>query len=279
MTEFVNTTEIAPGVLVLKHPHVEGNTGVIVGATGAVVVDTGPDLEHAKVINAALANLSVPVVATALTHGHWDHVLGGSWGQNVYAHEAATLMMRTNLTEMSRMSGLSTEKLEATLPWPTVTTLSTIEYDLGSRSITLIPTPGHSPDSVCVLVEDCGVLFGGDTLVTCIPPVFRDGDSANLETTLEMLADLVHVSTIVPGHGDLVHEAAIPAALAWPLDYVRSLRLAVKSSGSTNIDDLVRLLDYETFIGDRFDRDLYRMDWRHQLTIETLLAEQQGGAS
>jgi glyoxylase-like metal-dependent hydrolase (beta-lactamase superfamily II) len=38
--------------------------------------------------------------------------------------------------------------------------------DLGGRTLQVLHTPGHTPDSICLLDEDNGLLFGGDTYNT-----------------------------------------------------------------------------------------------------------------
>ena len=264
---------IVPGVIVLHHDHVEGNTGVVVGSEAAVVIDTGPGRGHGVLIQKALRAVDAPRTATILTHGHWDHVLGGGFGLTIYAHVETANFMREALPDMSRISGRQASEIATNLPWPTRTVSKRQSIDLGSRTLSLIPTPGHSPDSICVLVEDCGILFGGDTVVTCIPPVFRDGDSRQLEATLSALAQESGISSIVPGHGGLVTGKEVKDCLEWPQSYIRSMRSAISRLAPATEETLLKVLTYDKYIGERFDRSKYRMDWRHGLTIRTLLAE------
>ncbi len=264
---------IAPGVLVLRHGHVEGNTGVVVGTEAAVVIDTGPGPDHGALISSALLKLNVPCKGTILTHGHWDHVLGGGFGAGTYAHVGTTGLMEASLSDMARITGRSQREIEASLPWPTDTFIEGASIDLGSRSVELIATPGHSPDSVCVFVPDCGVMFGGDTVVTCIPPVFRDGNSLQLEGTLATLARMPGISTIVPGHGGLAEGEGVIETLQWAQSYIDSLRSALSLMNPATERTLFGTLSYDKYIGGRFDRNLYRMEWRHELTIRSLLAE------
>ena len=264
---------IGPGVLVLSHGHVEGNTGVVVGSEAAVVVDTGPGPDHGALIRSVLLELDVPCAGTILTHGHWDHVLGGGFGATTIAHARAGDLMRAGLSNMSRITGRPKGEIEESLPWPTTHVSERQSIDLGDRSVELMPTPGHSPDSICVFVPDCGILFGGDTVVTCIPPVFRDGNSRQLEATLATLTGQSGLSTIVPGHGSIATEDGVSDALEWPQWYIRSLRTAISQMAPASEEALFRSLTYDLYIGNRFNRRLYRMNWRHELTIRTLLAE------
>ena len=264
---------IAPGVMVIHHGHVEGKTGVVAGSEAAVVIDTGPQPDHGTLISAALLDFEVPCSGTILTHGHWDHVLGGSFGARVYAHVKTGDLMESTLADMARITGRSEGEIAATLPWPTDTLAKRRSINLGARSIELIATPGHSPDSICVFVPDCGVLFAGDTVVTCIPPVFRDGNSRQIVATLGSLADESRITTIVPGHGNLATNHGVIDVLEWPQSYINSLRSAITPMISAPEEAIFRYLTYEKYIGGRFDRTQYRMDWRHRLTIRSLLAE------
>jgi glyoxylase-like metal-dependent hydrolase (beta-lactamase superfamily II) len=75
--------------------------------------------------------------------------------------------------------------------------------DLGRRSLTVLHTPGHSPDSLCLLDEWRGLLFAGDTLITgdfwAHTP---DTDIERFAVTLRWLAEEVadSVSSIFPAH-------------------------------------------------------------------------------
>jgi glyoxylase-like metal-dependent hydrolase (beta-lactamase superfamily II) len=63
--------------------------------------------------------------------------------------------------------------------------------DLGGRTLTVLHTPGHSPDSVCFLDDRDGLLFGGDTLNT--GPIYAqlpDSDVAEFARSTARLAEL-----------------------------------------------------------------------------------------
>jgi glyoxylase-like metal-dependent hydrolase (beta-lactamase superfamily II) len=87
----------------------------------------------------------------------------------------------------------------------------------GDRGLTVIHTPGHSPDSICLLDEHTGLLFAGDAVAT--GPIyghFPDGDVAAFATSARRLADLAgDVSLVLVGHfGRPVAEPSILHELA-----------------------------------------------------------------
>ncbi|MDP2876275.1 MAG: MBL fold metallo-hydrolase [Holophaga sp.] len=69
---------------------------------------------------------------------------------------------------------------------------------IGDQMATLLHTPGHSEDSICIFLPDTGTLFSGDTL-------YRISDHQGIYSqayadTLERLSCLA-IRTIFPGHG------------------------------------------------------------------------------
>jgi glyoxylase-like metal-dependent hydrolase (beta-lactamase superfamily II) len=63
--------------------------------------------------------------------------------------------------------------------------------DLGGRELRVLHTPGHSPDSICLLDEKNGLLFGGDTINT--GPIYaqlEDSDVAAFARSTARLAEL-----------------------------------------------------------------------------------------
>lgn len=254
-------TQIEDGIWVLRHGHVEGNTGIVVGSRGACVIDTGPDAVHGERITSLVQQLDVPIIAVVHTHDHWDHVSGELRDvPEVFGHRAA-----------SPNPGLG--GVTSPTPTPTVTFEHTVGLSLGDRSISLIPTPGHSSDSVSVLV-DGRVLFGGDTIVEAIPPVFRDGGSSiALQRTIRRLRDLIIEPVLVPGHGEMVSGGDATELLTWLDHYIEQCRLAVAPSDILTLEDAELAAPIEQHLGPHLDSNRHHMTWRHRLTLHTLLSE------
>ncbi|MGD0229125.1 MAG: MBL fold metallo-hydrolase [Syntrophorhabdales bacterium] len=76
---------------------------------------------------------------------------------------------------------------------------------LGDKTLLVIPTPGHSPGSICLYLEKEKVLLSGDTVFylgvgrTDLP----GGDVDQLAYSIRMLSKL-DVEYLVPGHGEML---------------------------------------------------------------------------
>lgn len=184
--------------------------------------------------------------------------------------------MRAQLGVWAERTGELADQLDARLGWPTSTFSRETTLDLGGRTVRLLDTPGHAPGAICVFDADAGVLFGGDTVVTAIPPAFSDGDATVLEGTLRSLAAL-EAQVLIPGHGAvIVGREAVRAAIGWSADYLRRCREHVEASGELGEAAVLATAPYDHFIGDRLPRDRFRMEWRHEQTLRTLLQQAIG---
>jgi glyoxylase-like metal-dependent hydrolase (beta-lactamase superfamily II) len=194
-------------------------------------------------------------------------------GHQILASPAIATHMAAQLEEWSQRTGLTTEALGEELGWPTIHFAQGGEIDLGDRRILLLDTPGHAPGALSVLDPDAGVLFGGDTIVTGIPPYFKDGDSVALERTLRRLASL-DLEILVPGHGDVVQGSdRVTRAILWEADYLARCRAHVTERLGDDIEVIVSTAPYEDFIGDHLPRDRHQMVWRHEQAIRLMYAE------
>ena len=76
---------------------------------------------------------------------------------------------------------------------------------LGQKTFLVIPTPGHSPGSICLYYQKEKVLISGDTVFylgvgrTDLP----GGDLPVLAESIAMLAKL-HIEYLIPGHGEMM---------------------------------------------------------------------------
>ena len=193
------TRELPDGVFLVAEPaHV--NSFLVVGSDRAALIDSGLGIGRVRPVVEALTDRPVSVVNT---HYHWDHVGGNEEFEESAIHEfgAKPLEERFSAEELQpylafidfvtenapafreldeQIFGFQAdETTPRTLPdtfdrnaWrldaPTPTRLlrDGDQIDLGGRSLRVIHTPGHTPDSICLFDERAGALFGGDTINT-----------------------------------------------------------------------------------------------------------------
>jgi glyoxylase-like metal-dependent hydrolase (beta-lactamase superfamily II) len=164
-----------------------------------VLVDPGPDDEtHLTALAAYRPGLIL------VTHRHPDHVDG----------------LRPLI-----------ERLGDTPVWAE----GEVRRSLGGLDIALIPTPGHTADSVCFRVEAGGerVVVTGDTILGRGTTIV-DGDLGDYLHSLERLAGLGAVP-VLPGHGPALAdcEAAANAYLAHRKARLAQVREALAAGART----------------------------------------------
>ena len=153
-----------------------------------VVIDPGYE---AHTIMDKVDALGLDVEAILLTHGHFDHVgavrdLAATTGCKVYIRPEETTMPPQ----------LTGGPLYYTDEYPAHGQLTVADINF-----TVVPTPGHTPGSVCRLAENA--MFSGDTLFAgsmgrCD---FPGSSIFEMRKSLRRLCALVTDYRVFPGHG------------------------------------------------------------------------------
>lgn len=175
-----------------------------VGGGSAVVVDPGADAPR---ILAALRAAGASLAAVLLTHGHLDHL---SALPELLAAAPAPVRIAA-----ADAAWCFTER-NSLFPYePVLATPRTLAADLadgaelrfGDAVFRVLATPGHSPGSVCFLLDGApgkpAALFAGDTLFagSIGRTDFEGGDDAAMAASLRRLAALPPETRVLPGHG------------------------------------------------------------------------------
>lgn len=228
------------------------NSYLIAGSERAVLFDTGMGIANIRQRVERIVDVPVLVVNS---HYHFDHVGGNHLFDDIAIHElgAAPLMAGPpdewfpkyldfaysmleqykifREIDQSWFRVLATEMQMRDLPtgfrssgWRTVVSVPNRLLhdgdiiDLGDRRLTVLHTPGHSPDCICLLDEEHRILFSGDTFDT--GPIYAHLPDSNVDaftTSAHRLAQEVasKIDVMFSAHGaryqsrpDILHRVA-----------------------------------------------------------------------
>ena len=154
-----------------------------------LIVD--PGYEAGKILK-VLEEKQLQPEAILLTHGHFDHVgavreLFSETDCDVYISEA----------DLSLPPMITNGRLFYTHTYPASGALT-----LAGLTFWVLPTPGHTPGSVCLLAGD--TMFSGDTLFrgSCGRTDLPGGSWEQMLASLKTLASLLGDYRVLPGHGE-----------------------------------------------------------------------------
>jgi glyoxylase-like metal-dependent hydrolase (beta-lactamase superfamily II) len=140
------------------------------------------------------------VLAILLTHGHFDHfaaaeVLAKYYDVDIFVHhEDEELLGDAQKNYSDHRNVTCIENVKA---------FDKPYLQIGSFKINVFHTPGHSPGSVCYLIENH--LFTGDLLFKNSigrTDLYR-GSSHDIMNSLRFISSLDGEITVYPGHGPL----------------------------------------------------------------------------
>ena len=191
---------------------------LVCGKKRALLIDTGNGIGNIRELCRALTDLSVIVINT---HCHIDHV-----GSNYLFDDLAAFDDHMGIARRTAALGYFHEKAR-TYIGPNVVIKPYPEYfdpdtycippyrvnrwvtdgemiDLGERVLEVIHTPGHSPDSICLLDETCRLLFVGDTFYTgSIYTWLAGGDIKLMVRSYEKMIGLMELfDLLMPAHNE-----------------------------------------------------------------------------
>jgi glyoxylase-like metal-dependent hydrolase (beta-lactamase superfamily II) len=236
-TDWFAIQRLRRGVYLIAEPmHV--NSYLIVGSRRAVLFDTGLGIGRIRTQVDDITDLPITVINS---HHHFDHVGGNAEFDDIAVHEAGVEHHRAGpppswlraylrsvegfhddylkFEQMDRcgFNVLAPEMKMRQFPsdfdpaaWeilpvnPTRTVSDGDSIDLGGRALTVVHSPGHTPDSICLLEEDSRILFSGDTIDT--GPLYAHLPGADLHayarTARRMASDFSDVvDDILCAHG------------------------------------------------------------------------------
>jgi glyoxylase-like metal-dependent hydrolase (beta-lactamase superfamily II) len=170
------------------------NTWIVAepGSSSCVVIDPGPlDEGHLRRVLETASADDRRVAVVVLTHGHIDHSEGAArfaslcGGAPVRAADPAHRLGDEGLADGDVLAA-------------------------GGCELRVIATPGHSGDSVSLLLPADGALLTGDTVLGRGTTVIaHDGNLADYLRSLDSLRTVVDgLSFLLPGHGPVLTDPA-----------------------------------------------------------------------
>jgi len=227
--------EPATGVYAIYEPHQAEETisYLIVGDKYALLFDTGMGISDIKKTVQGITTLPIVVLNS---HTHNDHV-GGNWEfKTVYGMDTDFTRKNAEGSREAAQAELSPGsicgelpkgfdgKTYATKPWKITRYVhSGDEIDLGNRTMEVIATPGHTPDSICLLDSANGLLFTGDTYYPAPIWLFRpETDLSAYVASVKHIAELAPKLKLVLGQHNV--PVADPSVLSRLLAAIQAVR-------------------------------------------------------
>jgi glyoxylase-like metal-dependent hydrolase (beta-lactamase superfamily II) len=205
--------------------------GAVVGPDGAVLIDTLPFPAETLQIRDFLENrLGARVKYVVNTHYHADHTNGNYLfpGAEIIGHRLCREKLDTTGRKgLERAKQHSADLAAVQIALPSVLlTHGPLCIHLGKKTLQLFPTPGHSLDSLAVLLKEDRILFAGDMMMPV--PHIADGDLDELAHSMQAIPGM-GLENIIQGHGEVVLRGEIDDAVRANLRYLESVRKRVET--------------------------------------------------
>jgi glyoxylase-like metal-dependent hydrolase (beta-lactamase superfamily II) len=238
---------IRPGVLAIYEPHQyeEVISYLILGSKRALLFDTGIGVGDMRKLVSGLTQLPITVLNS---HTHFDHI-GDDWQfKDILALDTPYTRQRAaGATHHDLSDVLAADRVCGDLPQgfdaagyriPAFRVHRHIHdgsiIDLGGRRLEVVTTPGHTPDSLCLLDRQNKLLFTGDTFYA--GPIFLyvpETSASDYRRSVDRLARLVpQLELLLPAHNFPAEKPEMLTRLQTAMGLVDSGKAAYKTDGS-----------------------------------------------
>lgn len=230
----------AHNVFAIYEPHQAEETisYLIVGEKRALLFDTGMGIGDLKKVTAELTRLPIVVLNS---HTHNDHV-GDNWEfETIYGMDTDFTRNNARGSREAAQAEITPDQLcgalpkgfdakaYATRPWKISAYIHDGDrFDLGGRTLEVIATPGHTPDSITLIDRANGLLFTGDTYYPAPIWLFRpETDLGAYAASVRRLAALApQVKIVLGAHNVPVASPTVLTRLVLAFDMVRAGKVA-----------------------------------------------------
>jgi len=189
---------------------------LVLGEEKAALIDTGNGIGDIKTVVEGITDLPVFVLNT---HTHGDHIGGNHQFSEVLAYDTEFSRERAKHGQTKAEMG---HYLEGDMVWKPLPDYLDVErwrihpfkvtrwlrdgdtVDLGSRKLEIIHTPGHSPDSICVLDRESRIFWTGDSFYPA--PIYVYSPTTSLDQFIDSFAKMVKLmplyDRVMPSHNE-----------------------------------------------------------------------------
>ncbi len=250
MSDWFTVDRLAPDTFAIseyKHWE-ETHCYLLCGHASALLIDTGLGIGNIKEVTDLLTSLSVLV---ATTHVHWDHIGGHRYYKDFAVHDAERFwladsfplplsIVKHNLIckpcDFPLDFDLGRYQIFQGTPQRILQDEDTI--DLGSRVLTVLHTPGHSPGHCCFYEPERGYLFSGDLIYSgCLDAFYPTTDPILFWKSVQKVRNL-NIGRVFPGH----HRMDIPVSI---ISEIESAFRGLSEAG--NLEQGAGTFDFGTF--------------------------------
>ena len=205
--------QVLPGVYHIADPMNVFCT-LLVGEKQALLFDTGYGLFNLQAFVRTLTTLPLTVL---LSHGHHDHACGAVWFEKALISKADREVcryytrpeQRLRILDQAENKGLLPEdfdrKAYALAGCGNLIAWEGEELDLGGMTARILPTPGHTPGSLGILLMPHRLLLAGDNWNPTTWLFFAECEKMNRYVqTMQGLLDLPFEHVLAPHHPTLL---------------------------------------------------------------------------
>ena len=257
--------EVSPGAYAYIQPDGTwwiNNTGFLVGPQGVISIDSCSTRRRTQAYLDAIGDVTpAPVRTVVNTHHHGDHTFGNCMfgGAGIIAHERARdeAIAFGPPRELPFWDGPDWGGLTLDPPFITFTDEITLHVGDLRAHVRHVGTTAHTTNDSVIWIPERSVLFCGDLIFNGGTPFVLMGSVEGAIDVLERVIRPLAATTIIPGHGQVFHDAApIDATvdyLRFVLGVARDCRAAgvppLQAARETDLGRFASWADAERIVG------------------------------
>lgn len=211
----VSSEKLAKNLYLLRDSGGNGNTVVLTGDDGVLMIDT----KAGNAVNRLIAKIDAlsdkPVRFAIITHWHFDHVGGNEkvakTGAAIIAHEN----VRKQMSIVHDMKMLNTKVPPSPeIARPLVTFTKEMTFHMNGEEVKVFHEgPGHTDGDAVIYFKKANVIHMGDLYFEGLYPyigIYSGGSIDSMIKVINQILPMIDQKTkVVPGHGPLSNKAKL----------------------------------------------------------------------